>query len=118
MSEGAETVAAERPVEPVPAPDAPPVAPLDPTRAAAYLARRLDPQLAWFEKKAAEAKTWHFGFSTVQVTAMGLIPVVNLLPYGAISSTLLAAFAGIAASIAALGGHHSHWLRYRATATA
>ncbi len=95
-----------------------PVSAPDPERAAAYIAKRLDPQIAWFEAKSRDAKRKHHGFSTAQITATGMIPVANLLPHGAVSSTVLAAVAGIATGLAALGSHQSHWQRYRATADA
>ena len=90
----------------------------DPARAAAYIERRLDPQIAWFEAKSVDAKRKHTVYSTTQIAATGMIPVANLLPNSSLSSTILAAIAGLAAGLAALGSHRNHWLRYRATADA
>lgn len=115
MADDAQAPAIGKPAEPA---DAAPSNPIDSSRATSYIERRLDPQIAWFERKAAVAKRAHFSFSTTQITAMGLIPVANLLPYGAVTSTLLAALAGIGGGVAALGGHHSHWVRYRTIASA
>ena len=84
----------------------------------AYLQQRFDPQVAWFEAASARAKRLHTAYSATQITATALIPIVNLMPAAKISSTILAAIAGIATGLTALGGHHGNWLRYRATAEA
>lgn len=89
-----------------------------PTKIEAYITRRLDSQIAWLEAKSADAKRKHFGFSATQITATAMIPVANLMPNGAVASTILAAIVAISTGLAALGAHHSHWLRYRAAAEA
>lgn len=93
-------------------------APATPSKLDAYLAKRFNPQLEWYERRAANAKRRHYGLAGTQITATAMLPVATQLPQGALGSALLGAFALIAASFAALGGFHSDWLRYRNTAQA
>lgn len=113
----AEQTAAGEPAAPAPAEGPPPALP-NPERASAYIAKRLEPQIAWFEAKSADSKRKHTAYSTTQIAATAMIPVANLLPNSSLSSTILAAIAGLAAGLAALGSHRNHWLRYRSAADA
>lgn len=87
-----------------------------PEAAAAYVEKRLRPQLAWYEAKAKRAKTWHFGLVGTQLVATTMIPVVNAVTHSVEASTVLAAIAAIATGFTQMARHQSHWLRYRDTA--
>ncbi len=86
--------------------------------ASAYLERRIKPQAAWFNKRAGDAKRWHYGLTGAQLVATSSIPVLNVFIHSVIASTVLAFVATIAAGFGQLWKHHEHWLRYRATAAA
>lgn len=91
---------------------------ISPDAARAYLDKRVKPQQAWFDKRAADAKTWHYRLSGTQMVATAAIPVINVFTHSVIASTILAFVAAIAAGFAQLWRHHEHWLRYRASASA
>ena len=86
--------------------------------ASAYMERRIKPQMAWFNKRAGDAKRWHYGLTGAQMVATSAIPVLNVFIHSVIASTVLAFVAAIAAGFGQLWKHHEHWLRYRATASA
>lgn len=100
-------------------PGTPPAgAAVSPEAARAYLEQRVKPQREWFDRRAADAKTWHFRLAGAQMIATAAIPVVNVFVKSVIASTLLAFVAAIAAGFSQLWRHREHWERYRAAAGA
>jgi hypothetical protein len=91
---------------------------VSPEAAQAYLDKRVKPQREWFDKRAAESKTWHFRLAAAQMIATAAIPVVNVFVKSVMASTILAFAAAIATGFAQLWRHREHWERYRATAGA
>jgi len=89
-----------------------------PQAATAYLERRVKPQQAWFDKRAGEAKTWHYRLTGAQMVATAAIPVINVFTHSVMASTILAFVAAIASGFAQLWKHHENWTRYRASAAA
>ena len=85
--------------------------------AGAYIERRIKPQATWFNKRAADAKRWHYSLTGAQLIATSSIPVLNVFFHSVVASTILAFVATIAAGFGQLWKHHEHWLRYRATAS-
>lgn len=101
------------------APDAPAeAAPISSDAAQAYLDKRVKPQREWFDRRAAESKTWHFRLAAAQMICTAAIPVVNVFVKSVLASTLLAFAAALAAGFSHLWRHREHWERYRATAGA
>lgn len=84
--------------------------------AADYLARRLRPQLAWYEKRARDAKRWHYGLACVQIFSTISIPVVNVFAHSVYLSSTLGGLAALATAMSSLFGHQDQWLVYRQTA--
>jgi hypothetical protein len=91
---------------------------VDEQKARDYLARRLAPQLVWYEAKARWAKRWHFGLMGAQLIATTAIPVVNVLTHSIIVSSVLAGVAALAGGFAQMARHQEHWLVFRQTAGA
>jgi hypothetical protein len=74
--------------------------------------------MEWFNKRAGDAKKWHYGLTGAQLIATSAIPVINVFIHSVIASTILAFVATLATGFGQLWKHHEHWLRYRATASA
>ncbi len=89
-----------------------------------YIDRRLEPQRQWHDKAAGRAKAVHYRLSTIQLTAMALVPVVNTAPNhggwlsAALITSALAASAAVVTGLLALGRYQETWTRSRRTAAA
>jgi hypothetical protein len=88
---------------------------------AAYVADRLDPQIAWYESKATRAKRTYWWLTVVQFGGTALVPVLNSLSafdrnflYFSSGSAALAAFA---TGFLILQRPMEHWIRYRNAST-
>lgn len=99
-----------------PSDEAPP--PVSAEQAKAFIARQLDPQIEWFERKAKRAKNLYVGLASLQLFATSSIPVLNATINSATASTTLAAVAAVATGLVAIGKHQEHWVNYRRTADA
>jgi hypothetical protein len=86
--------------------------------AQAYLDKRVKPQQLWFDKRATDAKSWHYRLTGAQMVATAAIPVINVFTHSVMASTVLAFVAAVASGFAQLWKHQEHWVRYRATASA
>ena len=88
---------------------------------AAYVADRLDPQIAWYESKATRAKRTYWWLTVVQFAGTALVPVLNSL--SAFDRTFLyfssgsAAFAALATGFLVLQRPMELWIRYRNAST-
>lgn len=86
-----------------------------------YIQNRLDPQLAWYERKSATAKRSLWSLSAVQFSSTALIPLLNAVSAEAKEalylSSAFAAVAAIATGLTALGRYNENWVRYRKCAT-
>jgi hypothetical protein len=74
--------------------------------------------MAWFNKRAGDAKKWRYGLTGAQLIATPAIPAINVFVHLVTASSILAFVATIAAGFGQLWRRHEHWLRYRATASA
>lgn len=89
--------------------------------AATYVAKRLSPQIEWYEAKARSAKKRYWFFTVVQFAGTALVPVLNSL--SAFDRTFLyfssfsAALAAFATGFIVLQRPMEHWVRYRNAAT-
>jgi Protein of unknown function (DUF4231) len=109
----------QRPPDKPPAPTVkPPTVQLVPESAAqTYLAKKLEPQLAWFDKKAQRSKLSYYLFYGASFVSTSLIVVANSLHFPT-ASTILAVVASIATGFSGLTKFQEHWIRYRRTAIA
>lgn len=86
-----------------------------------YVAMRLEPQIAWYEAKAARAKRTYWWLTVVQFAGTALVPVLNSL--SAFDRTFLyfssgsAACAAFATGFLILQRPMEHWIRYRNAGT-
>jgi hypothetical protein len=96
----------------------PPTVQLVPESAAqAYLAKKLEPQLAWFDKKAQRSKLCYYLFYGTSFVSTSLIVVANSLHFPT-ASTILAVVASVATGFSGLTKFQEHWVRYRRTTIA
>ena len=99
------------------------IAPAEPAQpsAGSYVQNRLDPQLAWYERKSAKAKQALWSLSAVQFSSTALIPLLNAFATetkeALYLSSAFAAVAAIATGLTALGRYNENWVRYRKCAT-
>jgi hypothetical protein len=88
---------------------------------AAYVADRLDPQIAWYESKATRAKRTYWWLTVLQFGGAALVPVLNAL--SSFDRTFLylssgsAALAALATGFLILQRPMEHWIRYRNAST-
>lgn len=84
-----------------------------------YLAERVDDQLAWYSKKSASNKNWHFRLQLITLIAAALVPVITLSSSEfavRIVVALVGSVAAIAAGVVTLYQFRDLWVDYRATA--
>jgi hypothetical protein len=82
-----------------------------------YLSKKLDPQRAWFDKKAERSKLFYYYLLGTSMIATSSIVVANSLHFGALS-TGLAVVATVTTGFSSMVKFQEHWIRYRNTATA
>ena len=85
---------------------------------ARFIALRVDPQLAYFEKAASRAKRSHQALVSTQLIATASIPIANALTNSVLLSTILAGVAAVATGLINIFSHHENWIRYRRNAGA
>jgi len=91
---------------------------VNPEIAKNYLEERLQPQLAWYERRAQTAKRWSVGLISTQLVMTTSIPVANTLAGNStVASTILAALAALATGLQQMGKFHENWVRYRTAAS-
>jgi len=87
--------------------------------AALYMQMRVEPQLAWYSRKSAHNKRWHYRLQLITLLAAVSIPVISLSS-GDIKMRFVVAIVGAIAAIAAgmmsLYQYRDQWLDYRSTA--
>jgi len=87
--------------------------------AASYMRQRVEPQLAWYSRKSAQNKRWHYRLQMVTLLAAVSIPVISLSS-GDFKVRFVAAIVGAVAAIAAglvsIYQFRDQWLDYRSTA--
>ncbi|MBX2847967.1 MAG: DUF4231 domain-containing protein [Acidiferrobacterales bacterium] len=84
-----------------------------------YLKERVDDQLAWYSKKSATNKNWHFRLQLVTLIAAALVPVISLSSSAMgvrIVVAIVGSIAAVAAGVVALYQFRDLWIDYRSTA--
>jgi hypothetical protein len=91
--------------------------PISESAAQTYIAKKLDPQLNWFDKNAQRSKLFHYLLLGISIVATSSIVVANSLHLPALS-TALAVIATMTTGFSSTVKFQEHWIRYRSTATA
>lgn len=85
--------------------------------ATTYIAKRLDPQIQWFNTKAKLSKSLHYVFFGVAFVSTSCIVIANTTNMRWLT-TVLAVISTIASGFAGLAKFQENWIRYRSTAFA
>jgi hypothetical protein len=97
-------------------PDAPKAVASDST-AKEYIAKKLNPQREWFDRKARRSKFLHYSLIGMSMAATTLIVLANSVHMPLLSS-VLALVATLATGAAGLLKSQENWVRYRNAANA
>jgi hypothetical protein len=84
-----------------------------------YESERLDPSIAWYERRSGVSRRWFYAMQATQLVASTLVTALAAWPAELVPRPLLAAVsaaAALAAGCIGLFGWQQHWIRYRATA--
>lgn len=89
----------------------------------AYLAQRVDDQIAWLGRRSRACQTWHRALSVLQIACGAAIPfLVGLSAPGDTALKVAAGLLGMAVAIVtgalSLYRFQENWIRYRATGEA
>ena len=84
-----------------------------------YVDERLNNQITWYEKKAAENKTKFHYFQIIIIIASAIIPLVNLIDFAPLQTRIISAILGTAITgitgLIQLKRYQENWLLYRST---
>ena len=85
----------------------------------AYLAERVDEQLAWYDRKSVSHKRWYYGLQLLTLVSAAMVPIISLAS-GELAVRIVVAISGsiaaIAAGAASLYRFREQWLDYRVAA--
>jgi hypothetical protein len=83
-----------------------------------YVDKRLENQIAWYEKKASENKNRFHYFQVIIIVASAIIPLVNLIDIPLqtrVTSAILGAIITGITALTQLKKYQENWLIYRST---
>jgi hypothetical protein len=82
-----------------------------------YLDERLDDQISWFSKKAADQKRRFHSYQTIVIILGAIIPLVNIINFLPIETQVLSSLLGGLVSIFTafnqLNKYQENWINYR-----
>ena len=85
-----------------------------------YMAERVDRQIAWYNKKAAINKTYHYLCRTIIMTFSAAIPVIALVHFNSeikdVTLGVLGAIVAVLSGMASLMSYQEKWTEYRLSA--
>jgi hypothetical protein len=80
--------------------------------------RRLDEQIAWYDRRSATAKRWYYRLKVSQIVIAAAIPVAAAADAPALVAAVLGALIVVLEGIQQLFQFHANWTTYRSTCEA
>jgi hypothetical protein len=85
-----------------------------------YLKERLEPEIAWYDKKSGKNKAWNTACRITEIVCAAIIPLLaGYAKDGAVYFSVAIGFLGLivagCAGIAALLNFQEQWIKYRTT---
>ena len=84
-----------------------------------YIAKRVDDQVNWYDKKSQHAQRWFKGLRGVEIVAAALIPLLAGFAPEAFPANftiaVLGALIAVIAAVISLNQFQENWIKYRTT---